>query len=182
MREHPPKGHIKKLNRRQQGFSLSEMMVSMSIVGTLAAISVPSYINQKMRSCQGYPEQIINQAITHTQAYNDEFRTRAEGWDDLNKIGTIMTATGTAAGNNFNWIKLPSCDYQLEGKRTGDVYEFNAVQDSALQEILNSSGKGIDASKNKYNVVGCINVATGASQTLSGSGNDPVSTSKLNCG
>lgn len=181
MRKRQSKMQTKKSNGHQQGFSLPEIMVSISIVGTLASIGVPSYINQKMRSCQGYPEQIINQAITYSQAYNDEFRGPAEGWNDLNKIGTIMAMAGTASGNSFSWINLPACDYQLSGERKGTTYKFNAAQNNAFEEQPDSGDRKINPSKNKYNVVGCINVATGASQILSGSGDKSVSTSDLNC-
>lgn len=80
------------------GFSLAELMTAVAVIGTLSAISIPSYIDQVKRGCQSEPESIINQVMMQAQAYNDEFGNPASGWSDLDKIATLMTKDGRKRG------------------------------------------------------------------------------------
>ena len=178
-RKQPSKIHKK---RKELCLPLIETLTTVGVVGILSSIAVPAYIDQKERGCQAYPESVIATALTHSQAFKDEFGTHAEGWKDLDKIATIMTSTGPANENNFNWISLPSCNYSLMGAQAGNEYTFTATQQLAFikpQEQVD--GNEIDQSKNKYNVVGCINTETGASDIRRGDGDTAVNTSALNC-
>ena len=160
------------------GFSLTEMLVTSSLIGLIASIAVPGYIGQKNASCQSYPESIIEQAMSQAQAYNDEYASAAKSWKDLDKISTIMTSSGPAQGETLNWIELPKCNYKLMGSQTGNEYTFIAVQSGAFTGKENDE---IDSLKNNYNVVACINVATGASDIQRGNGEDEASTTSLRC-
>ena len=73
------------------GFTLmSELLVSVAITGMLSAIGTPTYLSQKKQAAKA-TEAVIAQVLTQAQAYNDEFGSLAEGWNDLDKIATIMT-------------------------------------------------------------------------------------------
>ena len=109
-----------------QGFSLPEILAATTIVTSLCSIAIPTYIEQQKIACQREPESIIAQVMTQTQAYNDEYGDLAQGWSDLDKIATLMTASGPANGNSFNTIELPSCDYTLRGSLAGNLYTFEA--------------------------------------------------------
>ena len=164
-------------------FSLTEMLVTSSLIGMIASIAVPGYIGQKNSSCQNYPESIIEQAMSQAQAHQDEYASLAAGWSDLDKIATIMTKSGPAIGDDLSWIELPNCDYRLMGERDGNEYTFIAAQSgSFIPPEEQDNNNEINALKNKYNVVGCVNVATGASDIQSGTGETAVSTSSLSCG
>ena len=172
----------KKPSCSDSGFSLTEALVASSLVGILASIAIPGYIGQKNSSCQSYPESIISQAMSQAQAYNDEYASLAKSWNDLDKISTIMTSSGAARGEDLNWIKLPKCNYKLMGGLAGNEYTFIAAQSGAfIPPEEQEDNNEIDNLKNKYNVVGCVNVATGASDIRSGNGETAVSTSSLNC-
>ena len=116
-------------------------------------------------------------------AFNDEFGTPADGWDDLDKIATIMTTTGPASGPDFSAINLTSCDYSLKGSRSGNQYIFNAWVKGAGETPLESgSAENFQAyDKSALNLVGCINVATGSSDINVGDGATPASTQQLTC-
>ena len=169
--------------RQESGFNITEMTVVVAILSALSGIAIPTYLDQKAASCQGYPNSIINQAMLHTQAYNDEYGDTAKSWGDLDKIATIMTSSGPATGDGLSWIELPNCDYRLMGEREGNEYTFIAAQSgSFIPPEEQEDNNEIDNTKNKYNVVGCVNVATGASDIQSGNGETAVSTSSLSCG
>jgi type IV pilus assembly protein PilA len=171
-----------RINYPENGFTLPEVMVTVSIVGILSSIALPAYLEQKTASCQGYPESIISQAMMQAQAHKDEYGKAAKGWSELDKIGTIMTSSGPAKGSSFEWIRLPSCGYKLMASYNAEEYTFNATQENAFIKSNQLQTIEVDPQKNKFNVVGCLNVATGASDIQRGDGTSWAQTSSLNCG
>ena len=183
----------KKSTSPSSGFSLTELLVAMSIVGILSSIALPSYTNQLSKRCQGDPKSVISQSMMQAQAYNDEFGTPAKGWSDLDKIATLMTSDGPATGGSFFPIELPTCDYQLWGKRDGNDYLFVATKKDVLGTPVplvpikpepDENGDIITAPENvgdEFNVVGCLNVATGASDIKGGNGSELAYVDDLTC-
>ena len=162
-----------------QGFTLTEVLVATSIITSLCCIAIPTYIDQKKVSCQNQSESIMAQAMLQAQSFNDEYGAPATGWSDLNKISTLMTASGPAKGSSFNWIELPSCGYKLKGSKDETLYTFEATTKGATVNPPN--GEEANSENEQYNIVGCINVATGASDIRRGNMSKPTSTSDLKC-
>merc|ERR1712226_500934 len=101
----------------------------------MGGVAIPTYLDQKTASCQGYPNSIIQQAMSQTQAYNNEYGDAAQSWGDLDKVATIMTSSGPATGGDLSWIELPNCDYRLMGERDGNEYTFIATQSGAFTSL-----------------------------------------------
>lgn len=155
------------------GFSLSEVLITVSIVGVLGSIAVPTFHKQYASTCQSQPENIINTLMATTQAYNDEFGMPATSWKDLDKVGTLMTENGPAIGSSFEAVPLTACKYWLEVEHTGNNYLFSAIR---------SEAKPIEPyPSDNLNVKGCLNVATGSSKIARGDGDQPASISSLDC-
>jgi type IV pilus assembly protein PilA len=183
----------KKSRPAKEGFTLTELLTSISIIGILSAVALPSYTNQLSKRCQGDPKSVISQSMMQAQAYNDEFGTPATGWSDLDKIATLMTSDGPATGGSFFPIALPTCDYQLWGKRDGNDYLFVATKKDVLGTPVplvpikpepDENGEFITAAENvgdEFNVVGCLNVATGASDINGGDGSQLAYVDDLTC-
>lgn len=150
-----------------QGFSLSEVLVTVSIIGILSSISFPSYMNQMRRSSQRETETIVSQVMVQTVSHFDEYGLKAEGWDDLDDVATVMTDTGTASGATFASITLPGANYTLEANRNVNDYIFTATP--------------TDTKANGFNVLGCINVSTGASNIQTGDGTTAAVEADLTC-
>ena len=176
-----------------QGFSLTELLASISIIGILSAVALPSYTNQLSKRCQGDPKSVISQSMMQAQAYNDEFGSPAKGWSDLDKIATLMTSDGPATGGSFFPIELPTCEYKLWGKRDGNDYLFVATKKDVIgipvplvpiKPEPDDNGDIITAAENvgdEFNVVGCLNVATGASDIKGGNGSQLAYVDDLTC-
>ena len=94
------------------GFSLPELVIAVSITGTLAAVATPIYVGQMKASCQRQAEATISQFLSQAQAFEDEYGSAPKSWADLDKIATIMTSSGPATGGDLSWIELPNCDYR----------------------------------------------------------------------
>ena len=165
-----------------RGFTLSETLVTISIIGVLSAVAVPEYTRQKEFSCQKPIEAQLSTLLSQAQAYNDEFGTGPNSWKELDKIATVMTATGPATSNDFDWIETPACNYKVKANKEGNQYTFIAAQKGSFPLAPEDSDEGIDPQKNTYNVVACVNVATGASDISRGDGKTATSPSDLTCG
>ena len=172
--------------QKQQGFSLTEMLVTVSIAGVLGSIAVPSFINQLGKGQQSEAHALITQIMGQTSAFNDEYGKPAEGWSDLDKIATILTSTGAATGSNFSAIETPQESYTISGNRSGNKYIFNAtpiLKGGSLppENEVNDPGSTRPISAANYNIVSCINVATGASDIQIGGGTSAVDEANLRC-
>ena len=183
----------KTIRRRQQGFTLTELLTTVAMVGILSSVAIPSYLKQLSRTCQGEPESIINQVMMQAQAYNDEFGNPASGWSDLDKIATLMTKDGPATGTTFQPIPLHTCDYNLWGKQDGNNYLFAVTKKNIIgmpspifpvEPEPDENGeivmRGSDAG-DEFNVLGCLNVATGASDIKRGNGSTLAYVDDLTC-
>ena len=173
---------MKILNRsKTTGFTLTEAIVTVGIVGTLSAIAVPTYIEETKKSSQSEAMSLITQIMNQTAAFNDEFGMPATSWNDLDKIATIQTTSGSATANNFSWIILQPGKYGIMALQSGNSYTFTATPSSTNiidPEPLNPENS---TSLNNYNIVACLNVATGTSDIRKGTYSAAASSSELNC-
>lgn len=94
-------------NRRgNSGLTLSELLISISILGILSSIALPNYLNQVNRTRQNETASVISQIQTTIAAYADEFGVLPTSWADLNNTNAIMTENGPATDNDFAAINL----------------------------------------------------------------------------
>jgi type IV pilus assembly protein PilA len=156
-------------NKATLGLTLSEVMVTVAIAGTLSGITYPSFTKQLKIGCQNQQENAISQVMSSTQSFTDEYGSTPNGWSDLDKIATLMTVNGPAKGSSFASIDLPKCNYSLIGSQEGNEFAFEA------------SRNNLDGLQDKFNVVGCINTATGASDLQRGNGSEEANAANLNC-
>lgn len=122
--------------------------------------------------------------MSQLQAFNDEYGVAAESWEELNKIATLMTKDGVASSGDFEWIELPNCNYRLEVTKNGNLYTLAAAQNDAFSGAPKEETENVDEivqEKNTFNVIGCLNVATGASDIRRGNGASAASNDELRC-
>ena len=156
------------------GFTLTEALVTVGIVGTLSAIAMPNYFNQLELTKQRDATTAVNYAMSLASTFNDEFGAPAKGWNELDEVGTIMAKDGPATAETFEKIILPGGKYTLKGKLEDNTYTFTAAK-------YNPNLEDETPNKNKYAILGCINVLTGASQVKLGGQNLSETNGQLEC-
>lgn len=141
------------------GFTLSEIMITVVIVGILSAVALPNYFNQVQRTKQNEAAATLVQIQNTVAAYIDEFNLMPTGWKDLNDIAAIMTTKGPASLTTFNKIVLPGGNYSVSRTDNGvdrNYYEFTATPTSKKSDV------------SKFNVMACIDLENGASDIKKG--------------
>ena len=147
-----------------EGFSLAELMLAISIVGILSTVALPKYYGQVNRSRQNEAVSTVARIQTAIATYADEFGVLPTGWADLNDTSAVMTIDGPATSNNFQAITLAGGYYDVAIINTNNLFTITATRDEAPN----------------LNIIACVNLSNGASRINQGT-KDTAATAP-NCG
>ena len=154
----------KKTQKSHNGFTLTEMLITVSILGILTTIALPNYLNQVNRSRQNEAASTIAQIQTTIASYADEFGVLPTSWDELNETSAVMTDDGPATKENFQSITLAGGYYDVVISNTDNLFTITATRDEAPN----------------LNIVACVNLTNGASGINQGT--KAAAASAPNCG
>ncbi|WP_413403717.1 MULTISPECIES: type IV pilin protein [unclassified Synechococcus] len=158
------------------GFSITEVVVATSIIGTLSAIAVPNYMESMRKSGQREIQSKIASIPTIISAYIDATGELPTRWDELSSIAAVMTNDGPATGELTSPIILPNGIYELAvSGPTDSVYTLTATP-----RFISDAAETEEIDENRFAIQSCFNVSNGASDLKTGNGieNEDV----LNCG
>jgi type IV pilus assembly protein PilA len=167
--------HIQ-LIKTDQGFSLTELMIAVAIIGTLGAVALPQYFNQVQKTRQNEAAATVSQIQTTIAAFVDEMGLLPVSWNDLNKITPLMTPQGPANQTNFSAINLASAGC-TESQQNG-CYQVDASERDQIF-TLNARSRNSDAAA--YNVVACLDLRTGATDLKKGTNQKAATVDQLRC-
>ena len=151
-----------------QGFTLTELLVGVAIVGILGAIALPNYFSQVSRSRQSEAASTISQIQTNIAAFADEFGVLPASWADLHQTSAIMTIDGPATNANFDPIALAGGHYNVTVVRNENIFTITATPTRDDNDVQD------------FNVIACVNLSNGASDIDKGT--KDAAASDLNCG
>ena len=168
--------------RRKDGFSLTELMISTAIAGTLSAIAYPNYVNSNHKSQQSEAKATMMSIPAIIGAYIDSTGESPSTWENLSSIAVVMTDNGPAKGNLSSTITLPNSIYDLSIEEpTKSLYVLTATRVvDRIDSNLENKEEDIENNRYKYAIKSCFNASNGASDVKTGVLSD-IET-ELNCG
>ena len=138
---------IQHLNRKQseKGFTLVELLVVIIIIGILAAIALPNFLNQGAKAKQTEAKQNIG-LINRTQtAYRSENAIFASTFDLL-ATGTLTGGTGATSTANYSYaltggtdtasLAATANDAALKGYSGANGRYTNTANQSVIASVL----------------------------------------------
>ena len=144
--------------KKVDGFSLPELLATVSIIGILSSIALPNYKIQFDKTKQNSMAASMEQLLIRIVSSKEEIGLPPKTWEDLSDQAVIMTKTGPVSsdeGNLTQEITLSDTDYTV--KRVDDLTDDNYF----ILEALRSQ-------RPERNILGCIDLNTGASDVKLG--------------
>ena len=145
---------IKATQNNQRGFTLTELLISVAIVGILSSIALPIYTQQITKTKQSDAAAILSNIQTSIASYVDEYSSYPSSWGDLAKISVIMTNKGPVEDNDTTLLSTSKT-------MQNEAYGITIKVDSSNKDHFILSATPTKSSN--YNVKACIDVSNGAS-------------------
>jgi type IV pilus assembly protein PilA len=137
---------IKRGLRGQEGFTLIELLVVILIIGILAAIAIPSFLNQKGKAYDASAKELARTAETTAETYATDHEGGYVGMttEELQKYEPGLTKCPSTSNACFLESKSPSAtEYTLVTKAANTEDEFTIHRTSTgLIERKCASTKG----------------------------------------
>ena len=146
----------------ENGFSMTEILVVAVVIGIISSIALPNFFSQLCRSRASEAEATISSLMAIIASFSDETGTSATSWDNMNSIGAVMTATGTAKGDFSNSITLPSKNYTVSVTEPPQGSFLYSLEAEPKQDCEN------------WQIRACLDLSTGASDIQKGNGKSPA--------
>jgi prepilin-type N-terminal cleavage/methylation domain-containing protein len=140
--------HLAKLDRKNKGFSLIELLVTVVIIGILAAIAMPNFLRQVQRATQSEAQSYVGSVLRTQQTYRLEH-------------GEFATAV------NQLQVRIPEQTENYDYTIDGDTNYGTAKADPQDTKLKGYHGmvKIIDEAKNVTKIVICESDGAGGVPT-----------------
>jgi type IV pilus assembly protein PilA len=130
---------LQKLRRRaedEKGFTLIELLVVILIIGILAAIAIPSFLNQKGKANDANAKAVARTAQTAEETYFTDNQTYATTASALGVIETTLNAAIPASP-----VNVPHSLLVNSASGTGfDVSVISGASTPVTYHIVNTAG------------------------------------------
>ncbi len=119
------------MKTNKKGFTLIELMIVVAIIGILAAIAIPNFLNYQCKAKQSEAKQSLGTIAKNQEAYVAEFNKYA---DSSVKLGFQVKGEGSKRYYTYTYTGVSSSAYTdtatsmdkgIKGKAADDKWEIN---------------------------------------------------------
>ena len=93
-----------KTMRREEGFTLIELMIVVAIIAIIAAIAIPSLLNARKAGNEASAISSLRTLTTVNEQYRTRFQTYANNLDALEDAGYIDSVLGGGRKSGYNFV------------------------------------------------------------------------------
>jgi len=117
----------KAMDEKDEGFTLIELLVVIIIIGILAAIAIPVFLNQRKKGYDAQSKSDLKNAATAMETYFSDQNTYPVSGLASKQLGS------TTAPNNLGWrqsLNTSDTDIRTSGTGGAAVYKLATLSDS----------------------------------------------------
>lgn len=139
----------RRLARDERGFTLIEMLIVLIIMGTLMAISAPTYASFKDRANKTAAAASINAIVPDIEQYNSDNYSGVATSQDPDWNGTDAPGTGTNADSGYTGLTMTILKTKYDSSIDTTKFKWNTGYTGSATDycIYTTSGQWYAAKK-----------------------------------